>query len=37
MRKNIKSEENMNQEFRLKNSWNKKLFNWGNKSKWINE
>ena len=36
MRKNTKSEENMNQEFRLK-SWNKKLFNWGNKSKWINE
>ena len=36
-------EENMNQEFRLKNlkklleNYTKKLFNWRNKSKWINE
>ena len=31
-------EENMNQEFILKkNGWNKKLFNWRKKSKWIDE
>ena len=31
-------EENMNQQFRLKKKrWNKKLFNWRNKSKWIND
>ena len=30
-------EENINQKFRLKkNRWNKKLFNWRNKLKWIN-
>ena len=31
------SEENINQEFRLKNRLNKELFNQGNISKWINE
>ena len=32
------SEENINQELGLKkNGWNKKLFNWRNKSKWIYE
>ena len=31
-------EENINQEFKLKkNKWNKKWFNWRNKSKWFIE
>ena len=29
--------ENINQEFRLKNRWNKKRFNWRNRSKWISK
>ena len=29
------AEENISQEFRLKNIDEKKIFNWGNKSKWI--
>ena len=34
----IMPEENINQEIRLKkHRWNKKLFNWKNKSTWINK
>ena len=32
------AEENISQEFRLEKwRWNEKLFNWGNKSKWVDK
>ena len=33
----IMPEEDMNQRLRLKKRWNKNLFNWRNKLKWIIE
>ena len=33
----IMPEEDMNQRLRLKKRWNKNLFNWKNKLKWIIE